>query len=122
MLSVYSASVLMIFGFITDGTDGAGVDLVVFRVGFHKADEDEADLALGLPMRRPILAACCTASRCGSLKGMTTTVTESNQVSIPPDIAREFDIHPGTQLEWASGGEGIITVKPLLRRGDLARE
>ena len=53
---------------------------------------------------------------------MTTTVTESNQVSIPPDIAREFDIHPGTKLEWAKGGDGLITVKPLLRRGELARQ
>ena len=53
---------------------------------------------------------------------MTTTVTESNQVSIPPDIAREFDSHPGTELEWAKGGEGLITLKPLLRRGELARQ
>ena len=53
---------------------------------------------------------------------MTTTVTESNQVSIPPDIAREFDIHPGTKLEWANGGEGLITLKPLLKRGELARQ
>lgn len=53
---------------------------------------------------------------------MTTTVTESNQVSIPPEIAREFDIHPGTQLEWANGGEGIIAVRPLPGRGELARQ
>ena len=53
---------------------------------------------------------------------MTTTVTESNQVSIPPDIAREFDIHPGTQLEWANGGEGIISVRPLPGGGELARQ
>lgn len=53
---------------------------------------------------------------------MTTTVTESNQVSIPPDIAREFDIHPGTRLEWSKGGEGVITVKPLPGRGELARQ
>ena len=53
---------------------------------------------------------------------MTTIVSESNQVSIPPDIAREFDIHPGTKLEWAKGGEGVITVKPLLQRGELARQ
>ena len=39
---------------------------------------------------------------------MTTTVTESNQVNIPADIAREFDIHPGTRLEWAKAGEGVI--------------
>ena len=53
---------------------------------------------------------------------MITTVTERNEVSIPPDIAREFDIHPGTQLEWTKGGEGIIAVKPLPSRGELARQ
>jgi AbrB family looped-hinge helix DNA binding protein len=53
---------------------------------------------------------------------MTTTVNESNQVSIPPDIAREFDIHPGTRLEWAKAGEGAIIVKPLPGRGELARQ
>jgi AbrB family looped-hinge helix DNA binding protein len=53
---------------------------------------------------------------------MTTTVTEHNQVSIPPDIAREFDIHPGTRLEWTKAGDGVIAVKPLPNRGDLARE
>ncbi len=53
---------------------------------------------------------------------MTTTVSDSNQVSIPPDIAREFDIHPGTQLEWARAGDGAILVKPLPSRGDQARQ
>ncbi|HZM02834.1 MAG TPA: AbrB/MazE/SpoVT family DNA-binding domain-containing protein [Candidatus Saccharimonadales bacterium] len=53
---------------------------------------------------------------------MTTTVTESNQVSIPPEIVREFDIHPGTRLEWANAGEGSIIVKPLPSRGALARQ
>jgi AbrB family looped-hinge helix DNA binding protein len=53
---------------------------------------------------------------------MTTTVSESNQVSIPSEIARDFDIHPGTQLEWAKAGEGTILVKPLPSRGELARQ
>ena len=53
---------------------------------------------------------------------MTTTVGESNQVSIPPDMAREFDIHPGTRLEWAKAGDGVITVKPLPSRGEMARQ
>lgn len=53
---------------------------------------------------------------------MTTTVTESNQVSIPPEIAREFGIHPGTRLDWAKAGEGVIAVKPLPSRGELARQ
>jgi AbrB family looped-hinge helix DNA binding protein len=54
--------------------------------------------------------------------GMTTTVTESNQVSIPPEIAHDLDIHPGTRLEWAKTGEGTILVKPLPSRGELARQ
>jgi AbrB family looped-hinge helix DNA binding protein len=53
---------------------------------------------------------------------MTTTVTDSNQVSIPPEIARDFDIHPGTRLEWATTREGAITVTPLPSRIDLARQ
>lgn len=53
---------------------------------------------------------------------MTTTVTESNLVSIPPDIARDLGIHPGTQLEWAKTGEGTILVKPLPNRGEQARQ
>ena len=42
---------------------------------------------------------------------MTTTVTEGNQVSIPPEIAREFEIHPGTRLEWVKAREGVILLK-----------
>jgi AbrB family looped-hinge helix DNA binding protein len=53
---------------------------------------------------------------------MTTTVTESNQVSIPLEIARDFDIHPGTRLEWAKADEGRILVTPLPSRGELARQ
>ena len=53
---------------------------------------------------------------------MTTTVTESNQVSIPPEIAREFDIHPGTRLAWAKAGEGVISVTPVPSRGEQARQ
>jgi AbrB family looped-hinge helix DNA binding protein len=53
---------------------------------------------------------------------MTTIVTDSNQVSIPAEIVRDFDIHPGTRLEWAKTGEGAITVTPLPSRGDLARQ
>jgi antitoxin component of MazEF toxin-antitoxin module len=51
-----------------------------------------------------------------------TTVTESNVVSIPPEIAREFDIHPGTRLEWVKAAQGVIAVTPVRSRGELARE
>jgi AbrB family looped-hinge helix DNA binding protein len=53
---------------------------------------------------------------------MTTTVAENNQVSIPPEIVREFDIRPGTELEWAKGTDGNIIIKPLFKRGELARQ
>lgn len=53
---------------------------------------------------------------------MTTTVTEGNQVSIPPEIAREFEIRPGTRLEEVKGREGVILLKPLPNRGELGRQ
>jgi AbrB family looped-hinge helix DNA binding protein len=53
---------------------------------------------------------------------MTMTVTNNNEVSIPPWIAREFEIHPGTRLEWAKTTDGAIIVKPLPDRGELGRQ
>ena len=53
---------------------------------------------------------------------MTTTVSETHQVTIPPDIVREFGIRPGTRLEWAKAADGLIAVRPLSRRGELARQ
>jgi len=43
-------------------------------------------------------------------------------VSTPPEIVREFDIRPGTRLEWARILEGAIIVKPLSSRGEMARQ
>ena len=53
---------------------------------------------------------------------MTTTVQESNLVAIPQEIASAFHIHEGTRLEWSQAGDGVIAVKPLPPRGDLARK
>lgn len=53
---------------------------------------------------------------------MTTTVSSTHYVSIPPEIAREFGILPGTRLDWAKAGDGVIAVKPLPSRAALARE
>lgn len=53
---------------------------------------------------------------------MTTTVTDSNQVVIPPEIVRDFDIHPGMRLAWATTGDGAITITPLPSRADAARQ
>jgi AbrB family looped-hinge helix DNA binding protein len=53
---------------------------------------------------------------------MTTTVSKNNEVSIPADIARELDIHPGTELEWEKTGEGTVIVRPLPSRAELERQ
>jgi AbrB family looped-hinge helix DNA binding protein len=45
---------------------------------------------------------------------MITTVTGKNQITIPAELAREFDIAPGTRLDWAKGGEGL----PLLSEAE----
>jgi AbrB family looped-hinge helix DNA binding protein len=50
---------------------------------------------------------------------MTTTVKENNMVIIPDAIARAFNIHVGTQLEWTQATDGVIAVKPLSNRGEL---
>jgi AbrB family looped-hinge helix DNA binding protein len=52
---------------------------------------------------------------------MITTVTGKNQITIPAQLAREFDIAPGTRLHWAKGGEGILIVKIVPNRPELAR-
>jgi len=53
---------------------------------------------------------------------MTTIVNERNLVSIPAEIAQEFDIHPGTRLSWVKAPDGGIAVKPLPNRAELARQ
>ncbi len=53
---------------------------------------------------------------------MTTTVQESNLVAIPHEIASAFHIYEGTKLEWSQAGDGVIAIKPLFERGDLARK
>jgi AbrB family looped-hinge helix DNA binding protein len=52
---------------------------------------------------------------------MITTVTGKNQITIPAELARELDIAPGTRLDWAKGGEGILIVKIIPDRAELAR-
>lgn len=53
---------------------------------------------------------------------MTTAVTESNEVKIPSEIAQRFHIGPGTQLEWIAANDGSISVKPVIGRGESARQ
>jgi AbrB family looped-hinge helix DNA binding protein len=52
---------------------------------------------------------------------MITTVTGKNQVTIPAELARELDITPGTRLDWAKGDAGILVVRIVPSRAELAR-
>jgi AbrB family looped-hinge helix DNA binding protein len=52
---------------------------------------------------------------------MITTVTGKNQVTIPAELARAFNIKAGTRLEWTPEADGALRVKPLPSRGELAR-
>jgi len=52
---------------------------------------------------------------------MITTVTGKNQITIPAKLASQLDIQPGTRLDWSLGQDGVIVVRPLPSRGELAR-
>lgn len=52
---------------------------------------------------------------------MITTVTGKNQITIPAKLARQLDIRPGQRLDWSVGKDGVIKVRVLPSRGELAR-
>jgi AbrB family looped-hinge helix DNA binding protein len=52
---------------------------------------------------------------------MITTVTGKNQVTIPAELARELDISSGTKLDWSKGDAGVLVVKIIPNRAELAR-
>jgi len=52
---------------------------------------------------------------------MITTVTGKNQITIPAELARELDISAGTKLDWTKGEAGVLVVKIIPNRAELAR-
>lgn len=52
---------------------------------------------------------------------MITTVTGKNQITLPAKLARQLDIKPGTRLQWEVGEDGVLLLRPLPSRGELAR-
>jgi AbrB family looped-hinge helix DNA binding protein len=52
---------------------------------------------------------------------MITTVTGKNQITIPAELARELDIAPGTKLDWTKGEAGVLILKIIPNRAELAR-
>ncbi|CDH45047.1 AbrB/MazE/SpoVT family DNA-binding domain-containing protein [Candidatus Contendibacter odensensis] len=51
---------------------------------------------------------------------LITTVAEKNQVALPAELAHALNIKPGTQLEWIQEQGGVLRVKLLPSRGELA--
>jgi AbrB family looped-hinge helix DNA binding protein len=56
-----------------------------------------------------------------TLVSMITTVTGKNQITIPAKLARELGIAPGTRLDWTKGGDGMLVIKIIPNRAELAR-
>jgi len=50
------------------------------------------------------------------------TVTGKNQITIPAVIVRELEIEPGMQLEFNIGEERTVIMRPVMSRGELARQ
>lgn len=55
------------------------------------------------------------------MNAMITTVTGKNQITIPAKLASQLEIQPGTRLDWSLGADGVLIVRPLPSRGELAR-
>lgn len=39
---------------------------------------------------------------------MITTLTPELTTTVPPELARQFNLHPGTQLDWQAGADSIV--------------
>jgi AbrB family looped-hinge helix DNA binding protein len=48
-------------------------------------------------------------------------VTGKNQVTIPAAIARELNIEPGMEIEWITGEDRSVVVRPVESRYELAK-
>lgn len=54
---------------------------------------------------------------------ITSTVTGKNQITIPAAVANKLGIEPGMKVQWqVVEDENAATIRPLLSRGELARQ
>lgn len=53
---------------------------------------------------------------------LKTTITGKNQITIPAAVVRELQLEPGMQLEIQLGEDRSLTLRPMLSRGELARQ
>jgi hypothetical protein len=49
-------------------------------------------------------------------------VTGKNQITLPADLVKEMDLHPGVQIEWSTTEDGAIIGRRQLSRAELAAQ
>lgn len=52
---------------------------------------------------------------------MITKITGKNQVTLPAELMREMGWEVGMRLRWERGEDGSVTVRPVPKRGEVAR-
>lgn len=55
-------------------------------------------------------------------KPIQATITGKNQITIPAAIVRALELEPGMQLEFEVSEDRTFTARPVLSRGELARQ
>lgn len=53
-------------------------------------------------------------------KSVTTTMTGKNQITLPAELVKELDLHPGVRIEWSIGRSGAIVGRRVASRSELA--
>ena len=52
---------------------------------------------------------------------MSIIVLEEGSVPIPEDLAQEFGIHKGSQVEWERTEDGALKLRPASTREEVVR-
>lgn len=53
---------------------------------------------------------------------MTTTVTGKNQITLPSELVKELDLHPGVRIDWSVTADRALLGRRRRSRAELARE
>ncbi len=51
---------------------------------------------------------------------MVTTVTGKNQVTLPAELVKALDLHPGVQIEWTATRDGALVGRRKMSRAEIA--
>jgi AbrB family looped-hinge helix DNA binding protein len=53
---------------------------------------------------------------------MSIVIREEGSVPIPAELAEEFGIHAGSQVEWERSGDGRLILRPANNRQEAVRK